>query len=235
MNFGKTITLTFGDQAENHKGMQIIGEMAEEGFDFNDIQNSFNNFKSMGCQCEIINLNDYIDINASEAYIMIVRKGVDCILGEINKTSDDLFIEQTNLPVDKKAKMYGRIVNKHARHNLCFDEDAQEPDYNNGKGRIIAFEDVPLTNFIRDVLPNYFGNKSENLMVEGNYYYDVNKCGIGFHGDSERKRVIGIRLGETLPLHYQWFKDGEPIGERIKLKLNHGDIYIMSEKATGFD
>jgi hypothetical protein len=31
-----SITLTFGDQAENHKGMQIIGQMAETGFDLED-------------------------------------------------------------------------------------------------------------------------------------------------------------------------------------------------------
>ena len=69
------------------------------------------------------------------------------------------------------------------------------------------------------------------------YYYDKYVCGIGFHGDSERRKVIGIRLGngESTPLHYQWFKNGEAIGERIILQLNGGDIYVMSEKAVGTD
>ena len=26
------VTITFGDQAENHKGMQIIGKMADKGY-----------------------------------------------------------------------------------------------------------------------------------------------------------------------------------------------------------
>lgn len=32
-----SITITFGDQAENHKGMQIIGAPAERGFSREEI------------------------------------------------------------------------------------------------------------------------------------------------------------------------------------------------------
>ena len=38
-----------------------------------------------------------------------------------------------------------------------------------------------------------------------------------------------------MPLHYQWFKNSKAIGERIIIPLYNGDIYIMSEKATGCD
>jgi hypothetical protein len=66
-------------------------------------------------------------------------------------------------------------------------------------------------------------------------YYDVSKCGIGFHGDAERRKVIAIRLGESMPLHYQWFQNSKPVGQRIELQINNGDLYIMSDKAVGFD
>ena len=68
-----------------------------------------------------------------------------------------------------------------------------------------------------------------------NYYYDISKCGIGFHGDSERKIVICTRLGATIPMHFQWFYKFKPIGERVIFNANHGDIYIMSEKTVGTD
>ena len=42
------------------------------------------------------------------------------------------------------------------------------------------------------------GKKGENLICEGNRYFDIKKCGIGWHGDSERKKVIGLRLGEKM-------------------------------------
>lgn len=32
-----SITITFGDQAENHKGMQIIGTPAEKGYSRQDL------------------------------------------------------------------------------------------------------------------------------------------------------------------------------------------------------
>jgi len=48
--------------------------------------------------------------------------------------------------------MYGRVVNKHARHNLCFADYEQDPDYENKKGRVVKFEDVPLTKFVREKL-----------------------------------------------------------------------------------
>ena len=38
-----------------------------------------------------------------------------------------------------------------------------------------------------------------------------------------------------MPIHYNWYYQGNPIGKNCKLMLNHGDIYIMSEKAVGFD
>lgn len=55
-----------------------------------------------------------------KAYIFIARKGVSAILHEIDKNADDFYKEQDLLPKDTKAKMYGRVVNKTARHNLCF-------------------------------------------------------------------------------------------------------------------
>ena len=126
-------------------------------------------------------------------------------------------------------------MNKHARYNLCFAEEGQEAKFESGLGTVIAYKDVPLLGKIRDTLPDFIGEKAVGLACEGNYYYDSSKCGIGFHGDGERKRVVGLRLGASIPLHYQWFERSLPIGQRFIVDLNHGDLYIMSEKAVGFD
>ena len=87
--------------------------------------------------------------------------------------------EQLNLEYDKKAFMYGRVVNKHARYNLCFDEIAQEPDYKNGKGRIISYTSLLELNKIREKCKTLFGKKFKNMKCKSNYYYDINKTGIG--------------------------------------------------------
>jgi alkylated DNA repair dioxygenase AlkB len=149
--------------------------------------------------------------------------------------TDALFQELTALNYDKKAFMYGRVVQKHARHNLCFDTQPQEPDYAAGKGRIVAYESCPVLNQFRLHLPQWFDSKCSSLAGEANDYYNIKTCGIGFHGDGERKIVVAFRVGATLPLHFQWYQNSSPVGERIKLSLHHGDVYMMSEKATGND
>jgi hypothetical protein len=231
-----TITLTFGDQAENHRGMQKLGELADEGFSIQDLEEAKRKFEAKGCVCELVDLNTVLFdtlIEGEQAKVLIARKGIDLLNETLD--SDKLFEEQVNLEWDTKAFMYGQVRNKHARNNLCYGEESQNPDYTCGKGRIVAFSEIPYTQLVRKHLGDLFGEKGKDLVAEGNYYYDVKECGIGYHRDTERKKVIGVRLGASIPLHYQWFLQGEPIGKRVELILNHGDIYVMSEKASGFD
>ena len=183
----QSVTLTFGERAENHAGMQLLGEEVDNGFDLSDLRNIRDKFENRGCSWELVNLNSFLDCKeASPASILIIRDALNAF--EID--SSLLLEEQSNLEKDKKALMRGRVVNKLARYNLCFGNDDQKADYENGKGTIIAFKNVPLLQKLRDELPVWFGEKANNLLCEGNYYYDTSKCGIGYHGDSERKRVI---------------------------------------------
>lgn len=230
-----TITLTFGEVAENHARMQQIGELANSGISIDELKLAQSKFEALGCRTEYIDLNAALEASittAKPAALLILRNGVDKLLGT---TADALFDEHKDLPVDKHALMYGRVVNKHARHNLCFSDADQEPDYEDGKGRIISFARLPLTSQIRAKLPDLIGPKAVGLQAEGNYYYDISKCGIGFHGDGERRIVIAARLGASMPIHYQWFHQNKPVGNRVEAIINHGDMYIMSEKAVGTD
>jgi hypothetical protein len=229
-----TITLTFGDQAENNIGMEKIGKLADGGFTYQDLLEAQKKIPSK-YQTELLHLNTNLpkEYKGEDAYILIIRKGVDYLLSPA--TATDLFNEQAMLDVDKKAFMKGRVVNKIARYNLCFADYNQEPDYANKKGRIINFTNMKYTNIIRTKLEDILGVKAKKLMGEGNYYYDTSKCGIGFHGDTERRKVVGVRLGASMSLEYQWFVKGNPIGERVKLMFDNGDIYVMSEKAVGTD
>lgn len=220
----ETITLTFGDRAENHKGMQIIGKSADSGFTKKQLIKIAKELRKRGHDVDIYDLS--VD-GSDKAFILICKNFLN------RDEHDKLLTEMLNLNWDSKAFMYGRVVNKKARHNLCFDNESQEPDYENGKGRIISFSIVPELNDIKEYLESL--TESE-LKVEGNYYYDTKKCGIGFHGDTERKQVIGIRLGETFPLYFQWYLNNKIVNDSLfEFDLSGGDLYIMSEKTTGND
>ena len=248
------ITLTFGDAAENHAGMKMIGKKQGpgQGFNLNDLLSIQKSMKSICVDTKIVDLSefledyleeqdDYESIPVAEKAYVLVMKGAatKMVQRKIAPTITqlDMFNEQTSrLKYDKRAFMRGRVVNKHARWNLCFDDESCAADYEKGIGTIVAYNEVPLMKAVRDQFEELFGPKAADLKVEANYYYDTTKCGIGWHGDSERVKVIAMRLGyESMPIHFQWFYKTKPIGKRISIPLDPGDMYVMSEKAVGTD
>ena len=249
-----TITLTFSECVENHAKNQQIGEKGIKGSGFTidellSVKKTIEDLNDSSYSAEVYDLVGLSKLNENAksgmvvepASLIVIRNGVKFLLDNHGEgVVDNLFAEQAELNHDKKAKMYGKVCNKHARHNLCFADFSQEPNYELGKGRIIKFGDssISLTNEIRTQLPRLLpGGKMENLLAEGNYYYDKSICGIGFHGDEERRKVLGVRLGASMSLKYQWFHKSEPVPETksVEIILNHGDIYMMSEKASGTD
>jgi hypothetical protein len=238
-------TLTFGDRAENHRGMQILGDAAPDGFTVAELREAAARFEAAGARSELIDLAPLAGrAGVPEAAVLVVRGGVEALLGgaadgrpaDGRPAAERLAAEHWALAHDTRALMYGRVVNKKARHNLCFAEAGQEPDYAAGLGRVVAFTDVPETEAVRAALPAFFGAKAAGLLGEGNYYYDLAKCGIGYHGDSERRRVVGVRLGEGgFPLVFRWHLRGERIGEPARLDLGAGDVYAMSDAAVGWN
>lgn len=218
--YKNTITITFGDQAENHVGMQKLGVAAESGIGVGELLDLC--AKKGGY---IVNLAGAAGVDVEDACVWVLP-------GKI-PDPDHLMKDLESLTWDSKAKMYGRVVNKKARHNIVIAGFSQEPDYEAGKGRVVAWEDVPRVQGLKWLVEDLI--EREDLVAEGNHYYDSAKCGIGFHGDTERRLVVGCRFGAPMDLEYQWYLRSEPVGERVVLKLNHGDMYVMSSKAVGFD
>ncbi len=250
------ITLTAGDAAENHKGMEQIGKLRAKGAGFHEADLDVVRIDMMllGVKADIVCLVAEAGIEDEkeelDAKVLVIKGGVDALLRksytkkkkagievpDAPYTQIDMFNEQVALAYDKKAFMYGRVVNKHARWNLCFDDESRGADYAKGMGTIVGYNEVPIMKDYLNVFEKMFGAKAAGLKIESNYYYDPTKTGIGFHGDSERRIVIAGRLGHAeMPMHFQWFHKGSPIGKRVIIPLEPGDMYIMSEKAVGTD
>jgi hypothetical protein len=238
----KVYTITYGDVAENHARMQKIGEEHANGYSLEKMMRVYERLTKEGLTCEMYSMKEYIQeylddvkLNTEDAYLLVIRKGVQHVLD--NDTSAPLVAENDALKdrFDKKALMKGKVQNKKARWNLCFADFDQEPDYASGKGTIVAWEHIPLMSMIREKIRDWTEEK-ELLNGEANYYYDLGsgECGIGYHGDAERKKVFAVRMG-SMPIYYQWFHKSKPVGPRLKFDLFDGDMYIMSEKAVGKD
>ena len=232
----ETITITFGECGENHVGMQQLGKRADKGFTIEELQDLRKVVEGAGFTAELHYLNRLLPANGQyddvePAMLLVIRNGI-AVFG---LDADAMFTKLKALDWDRKMWNKGRVTNKIARYNLCFGDFRQEPDYENKKGRVVHFDDIPEFNVIRERVAEAFGDKASHFIAEGNYYYDHKKCYIGFHGDTERKMVMAFRFGASMPLQYQWYHQTKPIGAEIKVVVHHGDMYVMSEKAVGWD
>ena len=235
----ETITLTFGDVAEAGPGMHKIGTLADNGYTLGDLVAMRQAFP--GHPAKLIRINGLIDdfdfkceelVNATEAapsaFLLVVRGAVATLLGKEN--IPEIIKEMKSKKWDSKALFRGKVKNKLARHNLVFTDAYQAPDYAKGISTSIAYKDVPLISKLRDKLMELVPDNELNC--EGNYYYKSG-TGIGYHGDTERRKVIGARFGSSMSLHFQHFFKGRAIGKNGSVMVHSGDLYMFSEHATG--
>lgn len=230
----EAITLTFGDCAENHVGMQQLGTKHARGYSSADLTEISEKLKDEDMYFEWYDLSKLSflpefqnkGIELPEAALLVVRGYLDA------EVAQNLFDQLKSLPWDRQALMRGKVVNKHARYNLCFDCFDQEADFANGRGTVVNIASNALLSSLSDRVNSLTGFENK---VEGNYYYDLDRCGIGYHGDAERSKTLGIRLGGSFPLVFRWYQRSQPISNRFQIMLNAGDMYIMSEKAAGSD
>lgn len=233
---GTRVALTWGDAGENHVGMQIIGkkQAVGTGFTVDELAKVGTAFGKAGVRCELIRLDKYTEEPAAVLVIRKLMKG-DFLV--------QLKEELASLEWDVKYydRRRGRVLNKRARTNLMFQHGVSaEPCYEEGRGRIVDIDRMPLLSEAEKILHSIpakvLGKRWIPLVCEGNYYYDAKKTGIGFHGDTERTRVVCLSVGaQQYPMRWQCFCRGKVVGEPIEVFLDSGDAYIMSEKAVGND
>lgn len=252
--FKGTITLTFGDVAESHVGMQHIGTMASQGFRYAELSQARRFFEERGCEVHIIHLNKFLPSSDAfdiperlehlrvakedgdyQAWVLVVRNALNALTSDPN--GKNLLAEM--LMFDWDTKLYntkrGVVQNKLARHNLNFSDQKQVANFEIGHGTTIPWIEVPLLRILKQKLTLPFGNAAQDLQCEGNLYYERGKTGLSFHGDTERRKVIGVRLGNPLNISWVWYYNDEPGGKSVQISLNPGDMYCMSEKAVGTD
>ena len=118
----------------------------------------------------------------------------------------------------------------------------QYPDYLQGKGTVYNINTLPYTHKLAQkvemfCLENGYVFEKKAYVIEGNYYHDVDQCYIGFHGDTEREVVFGVRLGNSqIPLFYGWWYKNQLIPNSLKCFVpKSGDAYMMARKTVGRD
>ena len=203
--------------------MQMVGEMCKKGVTAERLLEIKKEQESMGTKCDYYDLTTLLDegelkrMGVKElpaAGILVLRGGISELLGENDawmKVEDELEL----CADDKYAKMYGEVRLKSARWNCLLAEFQQDPDYKNGRGSVYDIREkrFEYLNRLREQvtkLVDYPLGPDKLLQCgEVNHYYDCRFTGIGWHGDAERRIVVGSRHGPgsvDMPVKWCWMK-----------------------------
>ena len=197
--------------------------------------------------------NDLPGSNGGEptAYVLVLKDGMT----SFGVDKDKLLYQIQNIPIADKQMLNTRqkkVMNKHKRHNFNIGDKIISADIANGQSTLYNFNCSFLSEAkkLRDAFTNLvekYDHPSRklgtlnNLLAEANVYYKDeykknNFCGIGYHGDTERPRspVIGCNVGADRYLSFRAFHKNRYFNDHeVRIKLEHGDIYFMSEHAVG--
>ena len=251
--FTPRYALTFGEVAILHVGGKEFGDGIREcGFAVDELRAvaAKLNGRDPG-RAEVVLISDRLPTAAMrsehEAAVLVVRNGAEIFCSAntagtgggaycAGNAADELIQEQRKIRYDRKFwnARQRKTMNKRARYNTCFGETSISPSEDFSQPTVHAFP--PRLAAFRTGCAAVLGPKAQGLGAEGNHYFEP-RSGIGFHGDSERKIVICLSLGGSSTLRYQWRFPGssEHTLPPTDVRVGHGDVYVMSEKATGFD
>jgi alkylated DNA repair dioxygenase AlkB len=242
--------LTFSCFAEGHVGMKIEkNQIAKDGknraLTYYDLVALYEKYSLEWYGPRFFTLRKEKDSKEPTACVVVIRDGMR-MLG-VDK--DKLLKQIQEIPgVDKQMlnTRQNKVQTKWKRHNFNIGDKSISADIANGQSTLYDFNSTFLTEAkkLRDAFTKMGKeNKLEtmtDLLAEANVYYadeykKNNYCGIGYHGDAERPNspVIGCNVGAERYLSFRSFYKSRYYGDEKRIKLNHGDIYFMSEHAVG--
>ena len=138
---------------------------------------------------------------------------------------------------DKTISRSGKVCDAHSRHLSYIGPEAQDADPQTGQQPVRTWAQLPASEAVRDYLHTILGD-TECQVGCALKYPDIFDCGIGWHGDAERRKSLVVRLGANSsrhPLWFRFFKSWDPVSPPIPVHLEHGDVAIACEVAVGTD
>lgn len=211
------------------------GTMAPAGYSTTFLRERALAINALDCsaRAEIIEFNAHCPVDSEDACALVIR-GTDPGL-----STNSLQHVANEIIYDKFAVLQGKVKNAHSRHLVFVAEESRQGNPSTGIHTVLAWKTLPFLEAARnDVLNKFLADPYHVNSACILHYSDINKCGIRWHGDGERRRTILYRLGTNShmrPIHFQWYLNSAPVCDPISITLNHGDYFIPSTKAVGTD
>ena len=226
--FNESFTLTFSDASP----VKRVGKNAKNGFSIAELRKMCIDFGKKGFECEWIDLNAamppcHVLINTPKAAVLVIRKGVSWFKSE----ADDLLLKLKSLQWNEQVWLKHKLVKNPMRRHLKFGEK----QYVSDEGLVVALKACPDIMKIRDSLNEMYSYRSVNFEVEGDHYYDMERCGRDSFGDWDKRMLVGLQVGATMKMAFTWWYQESKFSTPVEIELHHGDIFVLSDKAVGHD
>ena len=240
-------SMVFCDCAFSQPGghSKTNGVMAEEGFSADKLRRVCASLNEIGIRARIVDLRADAESKGApastlermdEAVVLVIHDGANALTKD-PQMANKMLKEHQGLAYDTTTLMYKKVCVARSRRNLYFAEEARPGDMANGQNTVVAWPTVPANVQCLRALTELLGTTDVNTAV-ANYYPDPRKCGIGWHGDAERRQTIMVRLGSgsnRRPIHFMWCEKANKIVSPVTIPLQHGDVMVPCAKAVGTD
>lgn len=207
------------------------------GFSMPELKDVKKQFEAKGYICELTVLNTslpYIHVmpDIPDAAVLVIR-GAARAFG-VDK--DRLLWQLKDLSWDTKAQKKVAFANLTGRSVLHFGDIDRKADYKAKKSTIVPLRRINDLTSMADTIRKMFSYRELVLEADGDRYDDIPNAGkSSFHNPKNKLISATLHLGATMPLVFTWYYHEVHLSQNMTIELHHGDIYFLSDKATGHD
>ena len=183
-----------------------------------------------------------------KACILVIKNGIELLMESTDAAK--LYKEQEQVRYDGRFFDKNKVKVRRAHKTMLFATEGRNASDDYTQPSVTAFSEVPLANKIRTSFQTLLGDRAADLNVNGTKYHTSvyekgddgksmkNPSNMGWHGNDNCKIVVGVCLGASASLSFIWRLPGSQknlTDTRVTIPLTHGDVYVLSEKAIGYD
>lgn len=234
-----SIHLLFSDVASHGEKMEKIGLICDSGFTNENIITYYNNLNSENvCIYNVKSVLPQTLYQIPDCYVLVMKgyfsEISDSLLTTLStpESSSDSFITGVNW--DTKRVTISGLSDNVLGYKLVFADLGHNWKYNfsqsENRGTIYNSSLIPSLNLMQSILQNEVGYLP---VVEATYYYNNQLCYTPLHKTNNRKKIVGLGLGSTIPLQFVWYHSKQRCSDSFSIPIEHGDLYIISEAAAG--
>lgn len=236
-----SIRLLFSDVVSHGSGMEQFGIPVSSGFSNNELFLMSSILPPE--KIELHNLKSFLPqtfYDIPDIFILVMKgffinesNELIKILSSHEGSDNNGYITGVNW--DTQRFYNNKIVDNKLSHKLVFydlNENYKYPSsLDQKRGTIYNYKKISVLNNLQKLLSSTMG---AGIGIEADLFYNLQECYIPMYQERIKRKNIGLILGSDFPLHFCWYHNQQQCSDFYTINLKHGDLYIMSDHAAGY-